>query len=130
MRVFGAAGYVCIVLCTMFECVTASLIFGFRHRLGYLFVDDEDVVALVSKIAYARNSPAQKPCACTTLSAPGAHLHPMLNFPQNSATGIPWDWLFSLCMAGVACTQQDRITCTTTQNKPLQRLTDIATAKQ
>ncbi len=47
----GAAGYVCIALCTMFECVTASLIFGFRNRLGYLFVDDEDVVALVSKIA-------------------------------------------------------------------------------
>ncbi|BDA44364.1 probable multidrug and toxin extrusion protein 1 [Coccomyxa sp. Obi] len=45
------SGYVCIALCMMFELVTCSLIFGFRHRLGYLFVDDEDVVALVSKIA-------------------------------------------------------------------------------
>jgi hypothetical protein len=40
----------------MFEVVSCSLIFGFRHRLGYLFVDDDDVVALVSKIACATSS--------------------------------------------------------------------------
>ena len=45
------AAYICIALCLAFECITASLIFGFRHRLGRAFVDNDDVVALVSQIA-------------------------------------------------------------------------------
>ena len=71
------AGYVCIALCMMFEVVSCSLIFGFRHRLGYLFVDDEDVVELASKIAYAPLLPLSAQhqlllfCAeCTELDAP------------------------------------------------------------
>ena len=42
---------ICIGLCLVFECVTASLILGFRDVLGSLFVDDADVVRLVSKLA-------------------------------------------------------------------------------
>ena len=42
---------ICIGLCLVFECVTASLILGFRNTLGYLFVDNPDVVHLVSKLA-------------------------------------------------------------------------------
>ena len=30
----------------------ASLIFGFRHNLGRIFVDDPDVVALVKQVAW------------------------------------------------------------------------------
>ena len=45
------AAYICIALCLAFECVTASLIFGLRSRLGRVFVDNDDVVALVSQIA-------------------------------------------------------------------------------
>ena len=45
------AAIICIGLCLVFECVTACLILGCRNVLGYLFVDDADVVHLVSKIA-------------------------------------------------------------------------------
>ena len=55
----SGAAYICIALCLLFECVTASLIFGLRSRLGRFFVDNDDVVALVSKIACA--APFQHP---------------------------------------------------------------------
>ncbi|CAK0774062.1 hypothetical protein CVIRNUC_004130 [Coccomyxa viridis] len=42
---------ICIGLCLGFECVTAILILSLRSVIGYLFVNDEDVVHLVSKIA-------------------------------------------------------------------------------
>ena len=45
------AAMICIGLCLVFECVTASLILGTRNILGSLFVDDTDVVRLVSKLA-------------------------------------------------------------------------------
>jgi len=45
------AAMICIGLCLVFECVTASLIFGFRSVLGAAFVDDKDVIHLVSKLA-------------------------------------------------------------------------------
>ena len=46
-----SAAMICIGLCLVFECVTASLILGFRSSLGYLFVNDPEVVHLVSKLA-------------------------------------------------------------------------------
>ena len=47
----GLAAMICIGLCLGFECVTAILILSLRSVIGYLFVNDEDVVHLVSKIA-------------------------------------------------------------------------------
>lgn len=73
----GVAGYVCIALCTMFELVTCSLIFGFRHRLGYLFVDDEDVVVLVSKIAC---TPALVLHCCQNVQPESAMLRGSIHF--------------------------------------------------
>eukprot|EP00884_Botryococcus_braunii_P017297 jgi/Botrbrau1/4250/Bobra.0044s0045.1 len=45
------SGYMCIALCMAFECVSASLILGFRNHIGYAFVKDPEVVSLVAKIA-------------------------------------------------------------------------------
>ena len=42
---------ICIGLCLGFECVTAILILSCRGVIGYAFVDNADVVQLVSKIA-------------------------------------------------------------------------------
>ena len=42
---------ICIGLCLGFECVTAVLILSLRGVIGCLFVNDADVVQLVSKIA-------------------------------------------------------------------------------
>ena len=46
------AGQLAIALCMTFSVIMASLIFGFRHNLGRIFVDDPDVVAMVKQVAW------------------------------------------------------------------------------
>ena len=45
------AALICIGMCLAFESVTACVILGLRSVLGYLFVDDANVVHLVCKVA-------------------------------------------------------------------------------
>lgn len=46
------AGQLAIALCMTFSVIMASLIYGFRSNLGYIFVNDEQVVSLVQQVAW------------------------------------------------------------------------------
>ena len=48
----GSAGQLAIALCMTFSVIMAALVFGFRERLGYIFVSDPDVVRQVQKVAW------------------------------------------------------------------------------
>ena len=64
-----AVAFICIALCLAFECVTAALILGFRRVLGRAFVDNDDVVALVSQIACVPSAPCLRPHSPTLHAA-------------------------------------------------------------